>query len=124
VEKTYANRKKRVTYLWASFYRHPIRSRNARYEMEIPPSGLCSKAQRTTWTVRRQSDLAAIENYARHFGLEQEGLVFAYKQAGLPPPTEEQKQVAERGLPLRPEQPAKKPPPSNQGGFYLGETSQ
>src|SRR5690348_6106257 len=75
-------------------------------------------------SAQQQSDLAAIENYARHFGLEQEGLVFAYKQAGLPPPTEEQKQAAEKGLPVRPEQPAKKLPPSNHGGFYLGETSQ
>jgi hypothetical protein len=75
-------------------------------------------------SAQQQSDLAAIENYARHFGLEKEGLAFAYEQAGLPPPTEEQKQAAERGLPVRPEQPAKNPPPSNHGGFYLGETSQ
>ncbi len=73
-------------------------------------------------SAQQQSDLAAIENYARHFGLEQEGLAFAHQQAGLPSPTEEQKQVAEKGLPVRPEQPAKKTPPSNHGGFYLGET--
>ena len=83
-----------------------------------------SEGQPPQLSAQQQSDLAAIENYARHFGLEQEGLIFAYEQAGLPPPTEEQKQAAERGLPVRPEHQPKKLPPSNHGGFYLGETSQ
>ncbi len=72
---------------------------------------------------QQQSDLAAIENYARHFGLEKEGLAFAHAQAGLPPPTEEQNQVAEQGLPLRPEPPSKRPSPLHNGGFYLEERS-
>lgn len=74
-------------------------------------------------SAQQQSDLSAIENYARHFGLEKEGLAFAHAQAGLPPPTEEQKNVAERGLPVRPKQPEEKTHTLQNGGFYLGEKS-
>jgi hypothetical protein len=75
-------------------------------------------------SAEQQNNLTAIENYSRHFGLEKEGLAFAHAQAGLPPPTEEQKKVAEQGLPVRPEQPDKKTFSLHNGGFYLGEKSQ
>jgi hypothetical protein len=75
-------------------------------------------------SAQQQNNLTVIENYSRHFGLEKEGLAFAHSQAGLPPPTEEQKRVAEQGLPVRPEQPDKKTLPFHNGGFYLGEKSQ
>jgi hypothetical protein len=106
--------------------RRPLQAAYAQRPKEPPgPSDDPEPAgQPPQLSAQQQSDLAAIENYARHFGLEQEGLIFAYEQAGLPPPTEEQKQAAERGLPLRPEQSAKTSSPSNHGGFYLGETSQ
>ncbi|HET8841037.1 MAG TPA: hypothetical protein VFN35_06185 [Ktedonobacteraceae bacterium] len=79
--------------------------------------------QTPSLSTQQQNHLAAIENYARHFGLEKEGLAFAHAQAGLPPPTEEQKMVAEQGLPVRPKQTEEKTSSHHHGGFYLGEKS-